>query len=41
MANLKILITGPPEIGKATIIKKIVRFLKEKNYPSSNLNPFF
>ena len=33
MANLKILITGPPEIGKTTIIKKIVRFLKEKIIP--------
>jgi len=33
MANLKIFVTGPPRIGKTTIIKKIVQFLKEKNYP--------
>jgi len=29
MTNLKILITGPPRIGKTTIIKKITQFLKE------------
>ncbi|AMM41756.1 cancer-related nucleoside-triphosphatase [Candidatus Desulfofervidus auxilii] len=33
MTNLKILITGPPRIGKTTIIKKITQFLKERKYP--------